>query len=180
MKKFNYVLLLSLALLLIVGCAKDDLFTPADDQETISLKSGMQGDAFTGICEYVGDGEPGTTKLLPNGKTNMLGFTSFWYDKADDWRVTGNSTWYANYFWEGEPFISNAKVWGKAELFVDGDRGKWEISWHGYITDNGLKASVEAVGTGKEGEVKGLVAKWTYTLDILTYGFEYQTTGVIK
>ena len=42
----------------------------------------------------------------------------------------------------------------------------------------------EAVGTGKEGEVKGMVAKWTYTMDLdfsNFFGtFFYAIDGVLK
>lgn len=65
-----------------------------------------------------------------------------------------------------------AKVWGKAEIFLDDDRGKWEMSWKGYLNENGLIA--EAIGIGMEGEVKGLVGKWTYIMDfeLFVYNFE--------
>lgn len=46
--------------------------------------------------------------------------------------VTGQSIWYANWLMEEEP--NTAKIWGKAELTVDNDLGKWEISWHGWQT----------------------------------------------
>ena len=170
------------------GCSKEDSSAPEflNDQETTSLKAAKVKTPFTGRCDFVADGTPGKITELPNGKTKMQGFTSHWYDLADDWRVTGKTTWYANYYWEGVPFASNAKVFGKAELFVDDPEdpnappcGKWDITWHGYMTDGGLKASVDAVGTGKEGEVKGLVAKWTYTLDIPAHGLMYETEGTI-
>ena len=87
--------------------------------------------------------------------------------------VTGQSIWYANWLMEEEP--NTAKIWGKAEIIVEGGGGRWELSWYGWRTPTGeapfiewvspFKLVVDAVGTGKEGAVKGLVAKWTYTMD---------------
>lgn len=96
--------------------------------------------------------------------------------------VTGQSIWYANWLMEEEP--NTAKIWGKAELTVDDDLGKWEISWHGWQTPtpSGFKIVCDAVGTGKEGEVKGLVAKWIYTMEFDVDDpatFFYATDGYI-
>jgi len=79
---------------------------------------------------------------------------------------------------EEEP--NTAKIWGKAELTVDDDLGKWEISWHGWQTPtpSGFEIVCDAVGTGKKGKVKGLVAKWTYKMDTAS-GFFYSTEGYI-
>ena len=92
--------------------------------------------------------------------------------------VTGQSIWYTNWLMEEEP--NTAKIWGKTELAVDEDLGKWEISWHGWqtLTPSGFEIVCDAVGTGKKGEVKGLVAKWTYKMDTAS-GFSYSTEGYI-
>ena len=93
---------------------------------------------------------------------------------------------------------------GTAELFVDTGkpngvpkgnpegvfRGKWEITWDGIKTpildaDDviGINIVCEAVCTGVEGAVKGLVAEWTYTMNFIITDpatFFYATEGFIK
>lgn len=189
MKRSSLMLLLFGVAIIFFGCEKMDPLVPDSntDQEISSLKSAKVKTTFTGRSDYVADINPPTITVQPNSKykTKWKDVIGEWVDVADDARVTGKTLWYANYYWEDEAFTSNAKVWGKAELFVgvlepgDEPLGKWEITWHGYITDNGLKASVDAVGTGTEGNVKGLVAHWKYTMDILGVGFFYQTEGTI-
>ncbi len=193
--KRSILLLMAIAVALIFfGCEKET-FAPETnpiDQETAAFKAAKEKVSFEGIsfpAEVPGpyDTEGDITEYL-NGKyqTKWKDVIVTWYDDADDWRVTGTTVWYANYYWEGEAPWSNGKVWGKTELFVDynpdftsDDPGMWEISWHGYITDGGWKAYVDAVGTGKSGDVKGLVAHWKYTLDLAADGFEYKTKGTI-
>ena len=134
---------------------------------------------FTGTSIPTNNPEKkGTTIKLPNGKTLVIESLVEWYDKATDWRITGKSFWYSNSLTEEDGL--QAKVWGKGEIFVDGEkphdetRGKWELSWFGriipkedppYNEKSPFTIMVEAVGIGIEGEVKGLVAKWTYTFD---------------
>lgn len=157
MKKLNCVLLLGLALLLIMGCAKDELFTPVDDQETATLKSAKVKRVFTGICTPDPDGSG----------------DNIWYDAADDWRVTGNTIWVT----EGMTVIDefNNKLWGTATLYVDAKnphdeiRGIWKMTWSGIQTLNteGFVIVAKADGEGFEGKVSGMKANWTYTMNYL-------------
>jgi hypothetical protein len=67
-----------------------------------------------------------------------------------------------------EPDGITAKIWGKAEITADDGLGKWTLWWNGTITPAPplvFIIKVHAVGHGTEGAVKGLVAKWTYTLN---------------
>ena len=170
MKRLNLMFLIIGLAIIFSGCSKDDSLAPLDqsDQET-NLKKANVKTPFTGTSspDFTPPEAPyaGIITVLPNGKTKVKGETAWWYDYSeDDWRITGGSKWYINRL-IGEDGIQ--KVWGKTEIFVDGNRGKWEISWHGYLypTLVGLSGYVDAVGSGKEGEVKGLVAKWTYSIN---------------
>jgi hypothetical protein len=174
--------------LIFFGCSENNPSAPElnqNDQVTTSLAKAKT--PFTGTSNFVQPLDPGTTTLLPNGKTLVKGELVEWYDEANDLRVTGQSIWYINSLTEEDGL--SAKIWGKAEINVgvenpgDESRGKWEISWHGWVTPTGNETHpftivAEAVGTGKEGEVKGLVAKWTYTMD-LENGFFYASEGFI-
>jgi len=129
----------------------------------------------------------GVTTTLPDGKTEVKGAIAWWYDEADDARITGRSLWNGNYLWDGVPMASEAKVWGTAELFVDADdpndppQGKWEFSFEGYMTgtpEDGFQLIVDVYGSGKEGVVKGLTTKSVYTFDFVAY--YYKISGIIK
>lgn len=148
---------------------------------------------FTGTSNPANKPEvKGTTVKLLNGKTQVIDNIVEWYDKATDWRITGKSFWYINSLTEEDGL--KAKIWGKAEIIVDGknindkSRGKWELFWFGkiipkenppYNEKSSFTILVEAVGTGIKGEVKDLVAKWTYTFDS-DVGFYYNTEGFIQ
>jgi hypothetical protein len=153
MKKFNCVLLLSLALMLIVGCAKDNLFAPADDQEAPSLKSEKVKRTFTGIC----------TNVLTTNEVNE------WYDATDDWRVTGTTFWTEEGdVPDGYDFAGTAVLIVDAKNKHDENRGIWEMTWKGTITpigENLLLIVAIATGEGIEGKVKGMNANWTYTMN---------------
>ena len=149
--------------------------------------------SFTGTSTPTNNPEEkGTTIKLPNGKTQVIDSVVEWYDKATDWRVTGKSFWYTNSVTEEDGL--QAKIWGKGELIVDGEkpgdktRGKWELSWFGklipkeeppYNEKSPFTIVAEVAGTGKEGEVKDLVAKWTYTFDS-DIGYFYNSKGFIQ
>jgi len=185
------MLLVMGAAIIFFGCEKEANPAPgADlaDQENTSLKAAIVKTAFTGTSTpVINPIDPGITKILPNGKTKVIGIVAEWYDQASDPRVTGTSIWYENCIWDAEPFTSPGKFWGKAEIFVGGNAeendGRWEITWHGYFTlsevPGHFTVDVDAVGKGKEGEVKGLTAKWKYTFDSQV-GFFYSTEGYIK
>ena len=160
-----------------------------NDQETSLLKKGKI--EFNGRSDFIKPIYGGDTTFLPNGKMLIKGVIAEWYDiafyEADGlpcWEVTGTTIWYINSLTEVD---GSAKIWGKAELFVEGDRGKWDLSWHGYLTPyedgSGLEIVADANGTGKEGEVKGMVGKWTYTMNFTFTDpatFFYATEGYIK
>jgi hypothetical protein len=191
MKRSKLMLLVIGAAIFFFGCEKMDPVPPdfeLANQENTSLKCTKVKTAFTGTSTpVINPIDPGTTKILPNGKTQVMGCVAEWYDQASDPRVTGTSIWYENFIWDAEPFASPGKIWGKAEIFVGGNAeendGRWEITWHGYFTlsevPGHFTVDVDAVGTGKEGEVKGLTAKWKYTFDSQV-GFFYSTEGYIK
>ncbi len=130
---------------------------------------------FTGTSNFVAIIDPGTTTVLPNGKSLIEGIRAEWYDEATDPRVTGKTFWYVNELLNED---GNGKYWGSAELIVDNNGGKWEIIWAGQLTNGGTVANATAFGTGVEGDVKGLTAKWDYKLD-LAVGFFYKTKGFI-
>lgn len=134
-----------------------------EDIADVELKSKKERVVFTGISSPTGiPGEEGIEKLLPNGKKLLKGQTVVWYDNADSPLVTGQNTFYVKQKTEVD---GTFKYWGKAEIIVDGGLGTWDMTWHGYLTFTpiGPQLIAEAVGQGKSGEVKGMVAKWTYT-----------------
>ena len=170
------------------GCSNDDLMdleSVQSDQEVSTLKSMKNGNVktpFTGTSNPYFIEEDGTE----HGKKLVKGAYAEWYDVASDWRVTGDTFWYINSIVQAD---GTTKLWGKAEIIVEGEnpgdesRGKWEMTWHGYLTPNpdvlnAFFIVANAVGQGKSGDVKGLVAHWTYTMDI-TNGFFYESKGYI-
>ena len=113
MKRTNLMFLVIVASIFFFGCSKNDPLLPElnqSDQVQSSLKSGVEETPFTGICNFVAPGDPGTTKILPNGKILVKGQTAEWNDEADDWRVTGKTIWYVTWLMEEEP--NTAKIWG--------------------------------------------------------------------
>ena len=138
---------------------------------------------FIGTSIWVEDIYLGDTTYLPTGQMLIENQTSEWYDEATDWRVTGTTFWTINWLIEPDPPFT-AEVSGTTELFVDGDRGKWEMSWHGPMvpTADGFLIEVHAVGIGVEGEVMGLFAEWNYTMnfDFSNPNFMYISEGYIN
>lgn len=166
--------------LLLFSCQENPIEPQAnpDFQSTASLDRGPLAQLktpFTGTCNFVAPIDPGTTTVLPNGKTLIEGFVVEWYDEASDSRVTGKTIWYANELLDEN---GNGKYWGTTELFVDNGGGKWEMIWGGNLTNNGTVGVATAIGTGVEGDVKGLTAKWIYKIDV-SVGFFYTTEGFI-
>jgi hypothetical protein len=193
MKRSIFMLLALGMAVIFAGCAKEETMAPGsglEDQETAALKAAKTKVEFTGTCVPlpVAPLSDGKTIELPNGGTHVMGYVADWYDDATDDRVTGTSRWYANYFWEGVPFASPAKVFGKTEIYVGGDAedndGVWEMSWHGTISLTDGPEPFTAIcygnGVGKSGVVKGMTGKWTYTLSWTESGPCYITTGTIK
>lgn len=138
---------------------------------------------FAGGSWFMSPGEPGEEKELPNGKTLVMGQTAEWYDVADDWRVSGKSTWSVNWLKDSEP--NTAKLWGKGEIVLFNGKGKWDITWSGEQTPtaNGFKLTDTATGIGVEGEVKGMIARWHYEMNFDVNDpantFFYELKGVI-
>lgn len=95
-------------------------------------------------------------------------------------RVTGITVWIIETVTQIDEITFELR--GTAELFVDNGLGKWEMSWHGTQTltspEGNFKLVAHAVGTGVEGDVMGLTAKWKYTLDTAD-GFFYLIKGKI-
>ncbi len=192
MKRLITLFLVAAVTMFFYSCSENNSTAPElsqSDQVTSTLAKVKT--AFTGTCIPILLGDPGTKTVLPNGKTLVKGETAEWYDEADDWRVTGKTFWFINSLIEADGL--NTKLWGKANIIVVGEnpgddpRGTWNLSWHGYLTPKGdppydkyshFTIVVDAVGQGKEGEVKGLVAKWTYKFDS-EVGYFYVTEGFI-
>ncbi|UCH14826.1 MAG: hypothetical protein JSV22_02400 [Bacteroidales bacterium] len=183
MKRSILIFLVIGVTMLFFGCSEDSPMTPEldqDDPTTNDLKCARgEKTEFSGISNFVAPGDAGTSVELPNGKILVKGISSQWHDDADDYRVTGNSFWYFNQLISGE---NTAQLWGRAELYVDNDGGKWNMRWHGYqapTPDGGFIIVADVFGRGVEGEVKGLVAKWRYTMNI-SEGFFYAIEGYIR
>lgn len=191
MKHLNFMVLAMGLAFLFFSCSKNNPVTP-DDQVTTSFKS--HETTFTGTSTPTGNIiYPGDVYPLANGKLLIMGNTAEWYESADETMVTGQSIWYVN--WLIEPDWSGAEVWGTTDIYVGlasgGDpvdaEGTWEMIWHGWLTEGvfggGFFAEgiieVEAVGTGISGVVEGMIAQWTYTLD-LSSGLIYNFTGSIN
>ena len=193
MRRLNLMILIVGVAILFFGCSKTNSLAPDNsqsDQETSFLKKAKI--AFTGTSILIAPGDPGTTTVLPNGNIMIKGQTAVWYDSAyyenNDlcWEVTGITNWTVNWLITGE---NTAKLWGKCEILVGthpdhpdwAPIGKWELSWHGWQTPTpeGFKIVCDANGTGKEGDVKGMVGKWIFTMDS-EVGFFYSTEGYIK
>ena len=97
-----------------------------DDQKTAPSNADKTKSPFVGKSGPRPNPDPdakpesqGVTTILPDGKTEVIGAVAWWYDEADDWRITGRSLWTGNYLWDGAPMASTARVWGTALLFVD-------------------------------------------------------------
>ena len=189
MKRSNLMFLVIGVAIIFSGCSKDNSIAPdsiQSDQETSLLKA--QKIPFIGISTLVGPTVGGDTTFLPNGKVLIKGITVDWYDSSDDCdgMITGVSHWTMNSLTEPN---GNAKIWGKAQIDVDGisGTGLWQLSWHGSLTLNpdgsGLVITCDANGQGKEGVVKGMTGKWTYTMNFNFMDpttFFYATEGYIK
>jgi len=147
---------------LFSGCSEDNDLVPTQNDE-ISLKSKKIPTQFSGICTPI---------------DNMGYDIISWYDATDDPRVTGVSYWV---FTGIEPIDEvTIELTGTTEIFVGAVTvddvingrylGKWEMTWKGYqnYTYPGsvtFKIVAHGTGTGTEGEVLGLTARWKYTMD---------------
>jgi len=190
MKRLNLMILIVGVAILFFGCSKTNSLAPDNsqsDQETSSWK--FTGTPYSGISEPVvgGYNYPGTWDTLPNGNVKIKGMIAEWYDTADTPLLTGTSMWYEN--WLYNLWKPKVKIWGSAEIEVEGGEGVWKGSWHGYGTFLGdppyglgtspLVAEMELVLTGHGGNIQGMVAKATYNID-LTEGFFWTFEGEYK
>ena len=163
--------------IIFFSCSEDNLSVPEfgkSDQAKTSMK--MEKTTFTGRSDPAGLLVFHDMKFLPNGNVLIKLAIVPWDDVATDWRVTGRTNWFIKQKIEAD---GDVKYGGKAELFVEGGRGKWEMNWHGGLTPDGVLVA-EVIGTGKEGDVKGLVAKWTYTFHDDGTDIWYTTKGYVQ
>lgn len=156
------ILLLGVVLI-FAGYSKTDTLDPElkqSDQLTSALKNGDVKTTFTGQITPVD---------LETGE---------WYDKATDWRVTGQSFWYTTN--EKELKNGKTKLSGTAVIIVDNGGGEWAITWKGMAITIPEGTIVEATGEGigTKGSVKGLKAHWKYYMNT-TEGFFYNSEGFI-
>lgn len=179
MKRLNLVLLGIGAAIIFFGCEKTDPVVPdsGGDQEITAFKSAekFKKTFFTGSCTPLAVPAPGVDKILPNGKTKRTGIISQWKDHSTDPLVAGVSTWYMDWIIEEDGITAMIK--GKADVVLDDNLGKWELNFHGNIikTDVGMKVTSECTGKGIDGEVTGMVAKWSHEMN---YDFSKPETFV--
>lgn len=155
---------------LFLGCTKESPMAPGSNsinQVADTFEKGNVKTYFEGISSPFSVISFGDTTYLPNDKMKITGYISEFIDVADDWRVSGTSIWYVTFMVNAN---GSGKMFGKADLFVGDDSdnplGKWEMTHHEVLTptDVGFDIAGTVNGTGKEGVVKGMVAKWNYTM----------------
>ena len=177
------LLILMGATFIFFSCSKDDTMGPEpvpNDQNT--LKHGMTRVAYTGIETYVSTQDAGEITVLPNGKTLIMGNIVTWHDSTSAWQSTGLTVWNVNFLWDGQPLASSGKYWGRGEMTVDGNRGTWDLPFHGNITfypdDGYLIFTAYVTGIGKYGEVKGMIC---HSVDVVDtrLGFYYTINGFL-
>ena len=155
--------------LFAASCDQRPMAPEASPGEDLAADFAHAGTAFSGTATIMNcppGSTGGTEKVLPTGQILQMGRTVSYRFAATDPRVTGIGEWTVNKKIEADN--SGTKIWGKIELVADGDLGVWNLSFHGYrvgLPPTGT-VTLEAVGQGKTGSVKGLVAKWTLTMPI--------------
>jgi hypothetical protein len=190
MKNFSLVLIL-IAAIVFFGCQKD---TQISSDEGVQSISQLKADKipFTGICTFVDILACGSQHEMGNGMVKITGFQSIWYDNTSDPLTTGHTYWHEDFLIAKDG--KSTKVWGKATLVLDDEKGEWEFSMQGSVdVKEGEEGVIEPAcpvnigppastiigvckATGKSGMVKGMVGEWTYTLDTDT-GFYYKVDG---
>lgn len=194
MKRSILMLLVMSAALIFFGCEKmDPLSESGNDLDTASLKGAKVEDvvtSFTGTCVPVANPHPpnipATLTPLGDGRVLSTGEVAEWYDEASDPRVTGRSIWHVTRLIEADGLTQYCTC--KTILIVKG--GKWEFKTEGdlipILEDGipiGLEAEFEADGVGTHGQVKGLTAHWTYSIEYYfddPTTFLYYTEGAIE
>ena len=182
MKNLILIFLFFGTAMLYIGCSDNNPSAPGlnqSDQITTSMAKVVA--TFEGTSIFIGQLDPGSTIELPGGKTLTTGQVAKWHDYADP-RVTGVGDWVVNIKLNKD---GHGQVWGTAEMSVDNNGGKWEITWHGVIwlvhpVTGDLYIKVIASGKGTEGDVEGLAAEWTYILDNANNGYMYTSKGFIR
>lgn len=179
MKKSMFFILMVGVAIVFWGCSENNSTAPELSQsDQVATTLTKVKTAFTGASYFTTSLDAGTAKPLPNGKVLVQGVVREWYDNATDPRVAGQTIWYINAKINTD---GSREMWGKGELNVDDNGGKWEMSWKGTMDIDGNIVDY-VTGTGKEGDVKGMVGKWIYTSvkDITQPpGFYYYVEGYI-
>ncbi len=185
MKRTGLMFLMLGASLIFFACEKMNPNPDSgNDLDTATLKGAKVETvttAFTGTCVPVANPHPPNTEptieILPTGQVWSTGEVGEWYDEANDPRVTGRSIWHIDRLIEKD---GTQHCDAKTTLIVEG--GKWAFETEGDIipildgdVPIGLEAVFEADGKGTHGQVKGLTAHWTYSLE---YYFDDPTTLV--
>ena len=161
MKRFIITSIAISLTLLFIGCSDED------NPRTCDCKQ-----LFKGTSKFIAEIDSGLTTVLDDGRILITNQKAEWYDSTNVKLLTGKSFWTVNWLKETD---GNAEMWATAEIVVDSGLGKWELSWSGtrVPTDSGsfvemqspFRVEGDAVGKGVEGEVLGMEAKWTYTMD---------------
>jgi hypothetical protein len=129
------------ASLIFMGCSKDYVEPDHEKKDQVII--------FNGTCTPV----------------EMTEEINKWYDKTNDWRVTGHTIWE-----QPDPDVFA----GTATLIVDPmeadqeNAGIWALTWEGTMCpqdDGSTLICAKAVGVGIEGEVAGLKAEWVYSME---------------
>ena len=198
MKKLKLILLFLGAIAIISSCSKDESLDQ-DQSDPISTTTKAHKVYFEGMCLPTPNPvECGQSHELPNGMIKVTGFQSIWQDVTNDLLTSGHTYWDEDMIFSKDK--KSAKVWGKAILVLDDNRGEWHFSMQGTWT---IKEGSEDLlapicdlpppptplpcsiiyavckGVGKSGEVKGMVGEWTYIMDTEA-GFYYTISGWYK
>lgn len=192
--KLRVLFLISLLFAIALGCNKvNDLVTP-DNQNENSLK--FSGTYYSGESDFTGVViDEGEMIQLPNGNVKITGLITGWYEHAVDENLvplpllSGPSTYYENATYNiNEPDIH---FWGSVEIEAEEGGGVWQGHWNGHATFQGdppynfflsplVCEGLEVNLTGHGGDIQGMVAKATYSIDILNVGFWWTFTGEYK
>ena len=140
------ILIIGVAIIFF-GCSKNNSMAPdlsQSDELTNSFKAHE-------ITDFTGTSNPIFPYPNPAG--------NYWTDVASEPMVSGVTLWDQ----DGDEFRGTAELFvGAVEIGGEYD-GKWEMKWWGTVTGNIIVAY--AVGIGTEGDVKGMFAEWTYTMN---------------
>lgn len=162
MKRSILMLFIVGATLIYFGCSENNSTEPNQTQSDKVTLDKKKAD-FTAIADidcYWPGATSGTMKLLPNGDRHQRGVKAKFIMDADNDLLDGEMYWSTSKNIEAD--WVKVKLWGIIELIVDGGKGKWALTWHGYKL--GRLVTIEAKGVGVEGDVK-----WKHNLMIIRY-----------